>query len=700
MRPIENNTNASTGVRFIMLFAVFLALTASAFAAVNVTDYLYPTESAASLQEFATTVGGTTYSVVTLAGKEEMVLKGGAFVKTEDEIKTVLTSRCFDLSYPTALDVDGIKNSVLAFDSSRETPHSIGTLEGYCDMITGQAKENEGGCTDIVTCQRACNQGSYACLQYGMGSAIFLPELLKYADTKRALDADVGKMISLTDKLKSASNSQQVSFSVTDQLSQLRDVIADLQNLSGNYSTNKLFIRSQYGGFEFCIPVGFTVSLNNSALTDASSKASTLITKAACFDDVGARSSYALNSTLQRISTYVGTKQKGSVQEQFDILTSKFNNLTLKASAITELVDDQNITIFTEAVNTLSAQYYSNVDQNLYDQAGLAVSSIDSRLTDFEEYLNNSYMTLGSLVGARANASLVFAKASLLISSEDSTLSADLKKQGDKLAVLEQRIKSRISYDEIDAAAANYDTITSDLSSLIEKKKALELSRADDVISGAARGLSLSVLNVVSAPLGIKESDKRAWISNVPMIAIGFVDIAILAVLSIGFFFIVWRHTEKFMQARVMKTWGIIFVFVLILLIGISVGLNSIIGAQTGQTSLLSYMAQANKDNNTVLFLERSSSSNGTSIEGCASQIEQALTALGKNVTKIEVIDGVCNDRIISECLTDVGQTPIVRLKYASKNASSFYKFYKTEAILEGDEAYFNECLVAKFMVE
>ena len=98
MRPIENNTNASTGVRFIMLFAVFLALTASAFAAVNVTDYLYPTESAASLQEFATTVGGTTYSVVTLAGKEEMVLKGGAFVKTEDEIKTVLTSRCFDLS--------------------------------------------------------------------------------------------------------------------------------------------------------------------------------------------------------------------------------------------------------------------------------------------------------------------------------------------------------------------------------------------------------------------------------------------------------------------------------------------------------------------------------------------------------------------------------------------------------------------------
>ncbi len=692
---VENRKRAARLSTFILVLSLLLT---TVFAAVNVTDYLYPTESTASVQQKNTTVNGTLYKIVTVGGKETFVLKADNFVKNEAEIELAIKGNCFETSYPSATELSDISGLVLAFNNSRYTGTSFGTLEGYCDTITGQAVGDEGNCTSLQSCQIACNQGSYACFQYAQGSALFLPELLKYANVKRGIDANVTAVLSATATLKGISSSGQLTFNVSQKAQDISNSVTILQNLSGNYSALKLYIRSNSGGFEFCLPVGFTLALNNSALTSAASKASTIKTKAACFDTTSSKAKEIINSTLARIELYTGTKQKGSVQEQFEVLTSKFNNLTTRSASITALVSDENITVYVNAITELSAQYYSNVDAKLYDQAGLTVSSIDSKLTEFDAYLNASFVTLGPVVDARLNASVMLARASLLIESSDAVLSSDLKTQRDKFASLEIRVTAKISYNEIDTLASNYNTITSDTSSIVEKKRTLEAAAADNLLTSTARGISLAVLDVISAPFGVKESEKRAWIANIPLLVIAVVDILVLASFAIGFFFIVWRNTEKFMQSNVMKTWTIIFAFVFILLIGLSLGLNSLVSKETGQTSLFNYLNQAKKDNATVLFLERSSTSNAAAMAGCGSKIEQALTALGKTVTKIDVIDGVCNEKIVSECLNDVGRTPLIRLKYGSKNASSFYTFYKVEAVVEGDEAYFNECLFSKLI--
>ena len=679
---------------FVIIFALLFTLS---FAAFTLDNYLYLTESNTSIQQFSTTVGGTTYTVVTLAGKEILILKGDSIVKTESEIESALKGRCVDTSYPSSVDMNEVKDQVLAFDKSRENPTSFGSLETFCDKSVGQDKPNEGGCVDIVSCQMTCNQGSYSCMQYGMFSATFLPELLNYANTKRGMDTQIGKVTSIVNKIDAVTNPAQLTFNVSEELATLQNSITTLQALSTNYSSNKLFIRSQNGGFEFCIPIGFSLALNNTALTNAATKVTTLATKAACFDTLSSKTKDVFNSTYDRLSFYSGTKQKDTAQEQFDALTLQFNNLTAKSAPVASLVNDQNITDYISSINNLSATYYQNVNDKLYDQAGLTVSMIDTKLAEFDSYLNNSFVTLGSLITARSNASFTIAKASLVIESTDSALLSDLQKQRDKFASLESKVSSKISYAEIDSVSQSYNTLTTDTSALISKKKSFDAAAADNLLSGAARGMSMFVLDTIAAPLGVKESEKRAWIANIPMLVILLIDVLVLAVFTIGFFFIVWGKTEKFMKARVIKTWAMIFLFLLIVMAGFSIALNSIINKETGPVSLYNFMLQTKKYDSVVLFLERSSTANAAPMNSCAAQFETLLTSIGKTVTKIDVVDGVCNDKIISECLTQVGKTPIIRLKYAAKNATTFYTFYKIEAVLEGDDAYFNDCPV-KYM--
>ncbi|MEM2974032.1 MAG: hypothetical protein QW112_00165, partial [Candidatus Micrarchaeia archaeon] len=79
-------------------------------------------------------------------------------------------------------------------------------------------------------------------------------------------------------------------------------------------------------------------------------------------------------------------------------------------------------------------------------------------------------------------------------------------------------------------------------------------------------------------------------------------------------------------------------------------------------------------------------------------KVESVLTARGKSVTVTPVVDGVCRDVLYSECLTQVGDTPIIKLKYGKTNSTQFYTFYKIEAIVSGDAQYLSKCSIAELL--
>ncbi|VVB74105.1 Uncharacterised protein [uncultured archaeon] len=676
----------------IVVFALLLmALAASAF---NINDYMASTESPASVSQSAVTVSGVSYTVYSLAGKDSIITKGDAIVKDKSEMSLVLKAKCFDTSYPTSTELNEINSYVLAFNESRQMATSFGGLESFCDSIIGQASGDEGDCVDLTSCQIACNMGSYSCMQYAQGSATFLPELMNYANVKRSIDRSVNDVLAVSAEFKGVSSASQLSFSVSEKVGKIAADVSTLQNESANYAANKLFTRPI---FEFCVPVGATLTLNNSVLSSAATKAAVLSVKAGCFDDLSARTDALFNDTFARIDLYTNTKAKGTIQEEFNTLASRYNLLVERADAATAMIEDAQLPQYITDVEALNAKYYQYVHDSQYDQAGLTVGQISSKLDEFESRLDATYVDFGPLIQNKTDALTKLDRADAIIEDADVTMSADLSRLRDRYTAISIALSAKITPEEAPAYAAQYEDIATQASALIEKKRQLEAERVPQLLSDTMRGISMTVLNSVSGPLGVKETDKRAWIANVPIIVIVFVDILILAAFSAAFFFLVLRSTKEFMKPKVMQSWGIIGIVLLLLLAGLSYALYSSLVAETSSASSFAFMKQAKAQTAVSLFVERLSADDATAIDSCSAKVESALQAAGIAVSKTEIIDGVCSDRPLADCLSDT-QVPMVRLKFSNANSTAFYTFYRTEAIASGDAQYFDECTISQLI--
>jgi hypothetical protein len=109
----------------------------------------------------------------------------------------------------------------------------------------------------------------------------------------------------------------------------------------------------------------------------------------------------------------------------------------------------------------------------------------------------------------------------------------------------------------------------------------------------------------------------------------------------------------------------------------------------------MSSVADSRKVN---IFVEYLSTDNATAITECASKLEVKFIMEGTEVNKVLVVDGVCNDRLLTECMSDLGAEPLIQLQYSDNDSAKFYTFYKPEGIIQGDEEYFEKCYIVEFM--
>jgi len=678
----------------IVVFAFLFMMLVASVSAFNINDYMAATESPASVSQSTVSVSGASYTVYSLAGKESIITKGDAIVKGKDEMSLVLKAKCFDSSYPTSTELNEINAYALVFNESRQQPTTFGGLESFCDSIVGQAEGDEGNCFDLVSCQISCNQASYSCFQYAQGSAIFLPELISYASIKRSIDRSVNDVLAVSAELKGVSNAAQLSFSVSDKLSKISTDITTMQNESSNYAANKLFTVPI---FQFCLPIGTTFALNNSVLASAATKVSVLSVKASCFNDLSTRTDRLFNETFSRIDLYTNTKAKFTIQEEFNLLATRYNTLTERADVATAILDDPRMPQYVTDVEALNAKYYQYTHDKQYDQAGLTVGQISSKLDDFKAHLDSVYAVFGPMIENKTVALTKLDTADAVIEDSDTAMSVDLNRLRDRYLSLSVTLSAKITAEEAPTFAAQFEDIATQSSALIDKKRQIEAGRVPQLLSDAMRGISLAVLNSVSGPLGVKETEKRAWISNIPIIVIVFIDIVILAVFSAAFFFLVLRNTKEFMRPKVMQSWGIIFVAVLLLVIGLSYAMYSSLAAETSPASSFAFMKQAKAQTAVSLFVERLSTDDAAAIDNCSAKVKTALEAAGIAVSKTDIIDGICSDRPLADCLSDV-QIPMVRLQYSNTNGTAFYTFYRTEAVVSGDSNYFSGCTISQLV--
>ncbi|MCS7109316.1 MAG: hypothetical protein NZ903_00780 [Candidatus Micrarchaeota archaeon] len=661
----------------------------------NLDDYLSPNESPMSVLQDEFKFGQTNYKIITIANKESIILKNNEIVRDLDEIKSVLKLRCFINSYPSNSTLSSIRERVLAFNASRNIQTSLGNLEDFCDSITGQSEGDEGGCYDLVSCQVACNKGSYACFQYAAGSAQFLPALLNYANIKRGIDSNVSKILQKLDRLSTVTSHVEMNFDLSAELKSISDSIVLLQDLAQEYNNNKLFTRPIYN---FCVPVGYSLSLNTTALSSAASIVSQLRSSAACFGNIDSSADAIFNETFRRIDLYTKTKAKTNLQRDFDNLSTRYNYFLDKTIEILDLVNDSTLSEQISSIESLKQRFYTELNGDKIDQAGYTLSLIKSKLDEMESYISSTYAIFEVLSENREKTNKLLEKASVVITPSDAAFYPELEKLMKEIKQIDSKLSDGVVYEEIESIALSYEEIGNKLDSLIERKKKATTETIPAVLSSSFNGIAVSVLETVSVPLGIRESEKRVWAQNIPLIIIVGMDVIVLLIFAIIFFFFILRNTSEFGRSKVIRSWIFIFAALIIVLALLSYALYGVINNEISSTSIYNFIAQTEKSNKVYLFIEYLSSENPNAIKMCGDEIASKFYGKGIDVETVEVVDGICKDKLLSECMVETGKEPLIHLSYSNQPEIQFYTFYRPEGIIKGNESYFVKCNIAEFI--
>jgi predicted nucleic acid-binding Zn-ribbon protein len=533
-------------------------------------------------------------------------------------------------------------------------------------------------------------QGSCGQLLAGYGYGL-ANSLVSYAESRHNMNGNSTLVVNLVSELKAVSSVNQLTFNVFDKIDQLYTATADMKAAGDSMLANKLFIHYLESGYYICTPIPLDTASITSAVTDASA----IKANAACFASLDSSATDLLNNTLDRMDYRLNVRQKEVYQTEFTSLMSEYNLLAENATQILTIFNSSEINQSMSNIENYSAAYYQYTSAQNYEAAGQEVANIRGEIENLESSLatvNEAYSGIGA---ARDSASAAIEKLTILVASTDNSLASERNAVINNFNQLESSISSKISYSSASGFADQYNSIAIQANSVINKQKDLDAGKVGNIFSDFARETSLAVLNTISDPLGVREEEKRTWMSIIPTIVISILDILILAIISLGFFVLVWNRTKDFLKSKVIRTWAIIFVFIVVLLLGLSYALNSLIVASIGPTSYFDFMTHLTPSDSAYIFVEYSSSTDSASISNCASKIESALTASGKTATIVNVVDGVCKDTLYSECLLQVGSTPIINLKYAKTNSTAFYTFYKIESDISGDDSYFDECTFA-----
>ena len=677
---------------FVVVFlCLFMASSVFAF---DVGGYLYATETSANVQNSTITSGGSQYTLYTISGKAAMLVKGENIVQSQDEIASVFKSKCSASGYPTAAELEDIKTLATTYNASRNSDLGYGPNEYRCIVTTGQ---NIVDCVDIDSCQAACSsagitQGSCGRLLAGYGYGMVY-SLLDYANARRGMDGNLTTISNFVSELK-VGNVDQVTFDIYDKVDKLYTATANLKAAGENLTANKIFVHWSYGGYYLCT----TPVLDNASIASAVTKSGALRVKASCFSTITADAKQILNNTLDRVDYHFNVRQKAASQTDFTTLMNEYNDLTANATQIVIFFNVSEINQSMNKIEGYSQAYYTYASASNYDAASEQIINIRSELEVLKSKIADANAAYAVIGAAREPALASVEKLNILIEPTDITLSSEKDAVLSNFNKLEANLSAKVQYSSASALAQQYTAIVDQAKVIINKKKDLEAAKVSNVFSDFSRGISLTVLNAVSDPLGVREEEKRTWMSVLPMMSISIIDIVVLAIIFILFFFIVWNRTKDFLRSKILKTWIIIFAFIILVILGLSYAFISLMETAIGPTSYFGFASHLATSDSVYIFIEYSSSASTAAIGGCASQVEAALNASNKTVTVVNVVDGVCKDQVYSACLTQVGDVPMIKLRYAKTNSTVFYTFYRIESDVSGDAAYFNKCTIATLL--
>ncbi|MBN1170142.1 hypothetical protein JXA56_03895, partial [Candidatus Micrarchaeota archaeon] len=162
--------------------AVFLILLASFAVAFDVGNYLYDSETHATIGYKNFTLKGYDYSIVSIDGSDTFLLKNGEPVSSKEEISSVIYDYYIRTYYPSDEEIKELKDLIKVFNDSRNDGYNWKNKEEYVcrdDVLFANGKVTMNG--KPVTCvdEESCEQNAMLLFAaYGEGLGLGSPQPL------------------------------------------------------------------------------------------------------------------------------------------------------------------------------------------------------------------------------------------------------------------------------------------------------------------------------------------------------------------------------------------------------------------------------------------------------------------------------------------------------------------------------------------
>ncbi|MEM3555862.1 MAG: hypothetical protein QXF56_04050 [Candidatus Micrarchaeia archaeon] len=689
---------------------VSLLLLVSFLHAVNITEfvtpYLYTWENyTRDVKILPANLASGNYSIVVINNTYTFLLNLSDriyFVESQQQIDSILREYYAKTAYPTKAELDALNQSFQMFLLSR------GTAELDCRMLTGLAKPDGSPhltCTKENNCQ-SCRTVP-VCKDY-MDHTLTSPDPMSspLAKAVERMSYDfviIYGNITLFDNNLANSISGDVSSSliaIKQSLNAIKTAVEDLGKPPVSKIYEQYAVTHSRDALDFCR--NFYKEYNLTALNSALSKATELSNRVPTESALLQQVSSIVASTPERKINRTIREERESFLANYSVWVERRNNLTGTLNLLLPYITDNETAEKLEEVNNILSEMRAFGDERNYSQVNLLSANFSRAADELESHVSSLAALYNELMESNRSASDALFEAWLRVEESDFATRSRLEDLYTQKVSLEFTIQnsSPFTIQETNQLINEFKGIKQNAISIRDEKKAASSQQVNNLVVAVAKPIiliSLSLLEPI-VPLSYEEKERNA--TTLIAIALAVADL-IIFLISLGAFFYVIR-SRRIILPRVAKIlWSFIFAFFALLLILGSLAVYNVADMQSHPTTYDVFLSELKESTKAGVVAELTglNGSMRDAVSNCSEKLAEKLTSIGKTVMhyKFDGQDCLAANETTSRaaCENSIDANPVIILR-SGENKAVYQVLYTKKATLEGDEKFFNECIIAR----
>lgn len=693
-------------MRLFVLLAMFALLVPGAFAAIDLTPYLYASEKGATVDYVSFDSGNNTTAKIAKVNNEEMMLLlDDKIVTDKDAIASLITSYYSANFYPSAAELAALKGYADSFNRSRNYMTQFGPAEYQC--YTSGTHLDLRPCNDMTSCM---NTASLICTLSGAEGCTVDVLAVPVLEYKRSVD----KLNEGYSKFQSGYSllGPQTIKTALDQM----DAAFDLMKAGADSQSQTKLRYTDASKCRDCIGICAEPKPDYVSITAGKKAVADLRAKTAPFIALDATAQKIFLSTSDRISYRQGEEKALIFAPKYNSMKNKYGGLQASAVEAKALVSDASFVSaadsFLGKADSLEEKFskrdFAGFDALLsgYEAAGKTLSfMINNSTAPYRETFEAQDETGDRLLEAQWAVNRV------------STQSVDAYNSlaGRKNA-LDAKFKPPMGSSQYASLKADYAKLASDAKTYIASQSTLQES-----IFGAGNAFGRAsvdgAMSLASSMVPISFKTRQSVAKYVPPVVLAVIDLSLLAAGLLAFIAVFYYFHGFFKSKLALSGWVLALLgFVFVLLVG-SAGFYSIaLSAEKYTTFSEFYSVLRASDRAAIIVDENAATDVGKlAMRGCADQIQSQLAKTGKSTYKYYISGTTCmavvpkaasaanssNNssagqayettlKTASDCLDNMPDMPIFDLQASQQVvAPTFTTVVTKQALFKGPDSYY-----------